>query len=155
MFTGSYPNWENRVAQANSPRLQPLLEIDRGLLQKGLIDEEIMWTFLYRGVQPLLQREAAVGMSPGPSCFVRPSFSRPSSIKANARVQETLAPGDLAGDEARRACRERLWLQWLKRRVEGDLELMCSRVSYVGKPSTVASPLADRGILHLPWVSFF
>jgi hypothetical protein len=94
-------------------------------------------------------------MSPGPSCFVRPSFSRPSSIKANARVQETLAPGDLAGDEARRACRERLWLQWLKRRVEGDLELMCSRVSYVGKPSTVASPLADRGILHLPWVSFF
>jgi hypothetical protein len=25
----------------------------------------------------------------------------------------------------------------------------------VGKPSAVASPLADRGILHLPWVSFF
>jgi hypothetical protein len=38
--------------------------------------------------------------------------------------------------------------------VEGDLELMCSRATCVEKTSPVASALADRGILHLPSVSF-
>jgi hypothetical protein len=44
-----------RLVQANFPRLQHLLEIIRGLLQKGLTGEEILRTFLSRGVQPLCQ----------------------------------------------------------------------------------------------------
>jgi hypothetical protein len=43
------------VAQTNFPRLQPLLEILRGLLKKGLTAEEILRTFLSHGVQPLHQ----------------------------------------------------------------------------------------------------
>jgi hypothetical protein len=34
-----------------------------------------------------------MGMSLGPSYLIRPSFSRPGGTEANARVQETLAPG--------------------------------------------------------------
>jgi hypothetical protein len=49
------PSWEHEVAQTNFLRLQPLLEIVGGLLQKGLIGEEILWTFLTHGVQPLRQ----------------------------------------------------------------------------------------------------
>jgi hypothetical protein len=42
-----HPNCEHSVAQTDFPRLQPLLKIVRGLLQKGLTGE---WTFLNRGV---------------------------------------------------------------------------------------------------------
>jgi hypothetical protein len=59
VFTGGRPiphtNWEHGVARTDFPRLQPLLEIIRGLLQKGLTSEQIMRTFLNRGVQPLRQ----------------------------------------------------------------------------------------------------
>jgi hypothetical protein len=50
-----HPDCEHGVAQADFPRLQPLLEIVRGLLQMGLTSEEILRTFLSRGVQPLHQ----------------------------------------------------------------------------------------------------
>jgi hypothetical protein len=130
-----HPSWEHGVAWTDFPQLQPLLEIIGRLLQKGLTGEEILWTFLSRGVQPLRQREQAIGTSLGPSCLICPSISRPCGAKAHARVQETL--------------------QRLKMRVEDGLELMCSRAAYVGKTSHVASSLLDQGILHLPWVSFF
>jgi hypothetical protein len=59
VFMGGCPiahlDREHGVARADFPRLQPLLEIVRGLLQKGLIGEEILWTFLNHGVQPLHQ----------------------------------------------------------------------------------------------------
>jgi hypothetical protein len=58
-----------------------------------------MWTFLNRGVQPLCQLEAVVRMPPGPSCLVRPSFSRLGDVETNTRVQEALVPGDLARQE--------------------------------------------------------
>jgi hypothetical protein len=130
MFTGGcpipHPDWEHGVAWADFPQLQPLLGIIWGLLLKGLIGEEILRTFLSHGVQWLHHQEAVVGMSPGPSCLVHPSFSRAGNVEANARVQETPALGDSVGQEARHACSERLWLQRLKSRVKGDLELMCS-----------------------------
>jgi hypothetical protein len=96
-----------------------------------------------------------MGTSSGPSYLVHYSFSRLSSVEAHAQAQETLIPGDSVGQETHRACHERLWLQTLKRWVEDDLELMCSQAARMGKPSPVASSLADRGILHLPWVSSF
>jgi hypothetical protein len=34
------------VVLTNFPRLQPLLEIVQGLLQKGLTGDKILWTFL-------------------------------------------------------------------------------------------------------------
>jgi hypothetical protein len=114
------------VAQTNFPRLQPLLEIVGGLLQKGLIGEEILWTFLTHGVQPLRQRELAVGTCPGPSCLICPSFSRLGGIEAHARAQETLIPKDPVRQESCHACIEWLQLQRLKRWVEDDLELKCS-----------------------------
>jgi hypothetical protein len=63
------------VPQTNFPRLQPLLEIIRGLRQKGLTDEEILWTFLSCGVQPLPQQEPAVKVPLVLGCLVHPSFS--------------------------------------------------------------------------------
>jgi hypothetical protein len=55
-FTGGHltlhPNWEHGVVQADLHRLQPLLEIVRGLLQRGLMGEEILWTFSSHRVQP-------------------------------------------------------------------------------------------------------
>jgi hypothetical protein len=45
-------------------------------------------------------------------------------------------------------------LQRLKKKVEGELELMCSRAARTEKMSPVASALADRGILHPHRVSF-
>jgi hypothetical protein len=102
-FMGSRPiphsNCEYGAAWTDLPRLPPLLEIVRGLLQKGLTGKEIMWTFLNRGVQPLCQLEAAVRMPPEPSCLVRPSFSRPGDVETNTRVQEALVLGDLARQE--------------------------------------------------------
>jgi hypothetical protein len=41
-----HPNWEHGVVLTNFPRLQPLLEIVQGLLQKGLTGDKILWTFL-------------------------------------------------------------------------------------------------------------
>jgi hypothetical protein len=107
-FTGGcpvpHPNWEHGVARTDLPQLQPLLEIVRGLLQKGLTGEEILWTFLGHGVQLLPELEAAMGMSLGPSCLVHHSFSRLDSAEANARAHETLPPEDSVGHEARRSC---------------------------------------------------
>jgi hypothetical protein len=58
-FMGGRPipqtNWEYGVARTNFQRLQPLLEIIWGLLQRGLMGEEIMWTFFSHGVQPFRQ----------------------------------------------------------------------------------------------------
>jgi hypothetical protein len=39
------PNWEYGVAQADLHRLQPLLEIIRGLLQRGFMGEDLLRTF--------------------------------------------------------------------------------------------------------------
>jgi hypothetical protein len=121
MFTGScpipHPGWELSVARTKIPRLQHLLEIVWGLLKNGLTDEEILQTFIRRGVQSLRQCEA-VGAPPGLSCLLRPLPSQP-----DARRRETPVPRDSSGQEARRACIERLQLQRLKRRVEDDLEL--------------------------------
>jgi hypothetical protein len=65
-----HPNWEYGVARADLHRLQPLLEIVRGLLQRGLTGVEILWSLFSRGVQPLRHQEATMHMSPGPSCPV-------------------------------------------------------------------------------------
>jgi hypothetical protein len=48
-----HPNWGYGMAQMELRRLQPLLEAVRGLLQRGLIDVEILWTFFSYGVQPI------------------------------------------------------------------------------------------------------
>jgi hypothetical protein len=48
-----HPNWGYGMAQMELRRLQPLLEAVRGLLQRGLIDVEILRTFFSYGVQPL------------------------------------------------------------------------------------------------------
>jgi hypothetical protein len=59
VFMGGYPvphpNWEYSVARADLHRLQPLLEIVRGLLQRGLMSEEIIRTFSSHSVQSLRQ----------------------------------------------------------------------------------------------------
>jgi hypothetical protein len=47
-----HPNWEYGLARADLHRLQPLLEIVRRLLQRGLTGPEILWTFFSCGVQP-------------------------------------------------------------------------------------------------------
>jgi hypothetical protein len=58
-FTGSrpipHPYWVYGVSQADLQRLQPLWEVVRGLLQRGLTGEEILGTFFSRRVQPLRQ----------------------------------------------------------------------------------------------------
>jgi hypothetical protein len=74
------------VAWTDLRRLEPLLVTIQGLLQKGLTVEEILWTFLSRGVQPLRQQEATVKVSPGPSCLVCPSFTRPGGTKINSQI---------------------------------------------------------------------
>jgi hypothetical protein len=51
----THPNWEYDVGQADLNRLQPLLEIVRGLLPRGLMGAEILRTSSSRGVQPLRQ----------------------------------------------------------------------------------------------------
>jgi hypothetical protein len=55
VFTGGHlvphPNWEYGVAWADLHRLQPLWEIVRGLLLRGLTGAEILHTFFSRGVQ--------------------------------------------------------------------------------------------------------
>jgi hypothetical protein len=91
-----------------------------------LTGEEILQTFLTCRVQPLGQRELIVGTCPGPSCLIRPSFSKPDGVEAHAWAQETPIPGDSAGQESHHACIERLQLQRLKMWVEDDLELKCS-----------------------------
>jgi hypothetical protein len=78
-------------------------------------------------------------MSLGPSCLVCPFFSIPSGAETNTQVQEALVPGDSVRQEARRAYSEQLWLQRLKRQLEGDLELTCSRATCVEKMSPIAS----------------
>jgi hypothetical protein len=45
-----HPSWEYGVARADLHRLQPLLEIVQGLLQRGLTGVEILRTFFSRGV---------------------------------------------------------------------------------------------------------
>jgi hypothetical protein len=45
-----HPNWEYGVAWADLHRLQPLLVIIQGLLQRGLMGVEIMRTFFSHGV---------------------------------------------------------------------------------------------------------
>jgi hypothetical protein len=59
LFTGScpvpHPNREYNVARADLHKLQPVLEIIWGLLQRGLAGEDILWTFFSRGVHPLRQ----------------------------------------------------------------------------------------------------
>jgi hypothetical protein len=96
-----------------------------------------------------------VWTSPGPSCLIRPSFSRSGGTEAHARAQQALIPSDSMGQEACYICNEWLQLQRLKRQVENDLELMCSWTAYVGKTSLMASSLANRGILHLLGLVFF
>jgi hypothetical protein len=62
-FTGGclvpHPSWEHGVAQIDfPPAVAPAGDRGGGgggLLKKGLTGEEIMWTFLSRGVQPLRQ----------------------------------------------------------------------------------------------------
>jgi hypothetical protein len=59
-FTGSHPiphpYLVYGVAQADLLRLQPLREVIRGLLQKGLMGKEILRTFFSCRVQSLHQR---------------------------------------------------------------------------------------------------
>jgi hypothetical protein len=143
------------MTQIDFPRLQLLLETVRVLQQRGLTGEGILQTFFSRGVQSHHQREAPLGASLGPSCLICPSLSLPDAIGAGPRVQETLSSRDVASQEVRNACCERLRLQRLKRWVESDLELMCSWVACVGQPSPVALASPERGILHLAQVSPF
>jgi hypothetical protein len=89
-FMGSrlipHPNWEYVMARADLHRLQTLREVVRGLLQTGLMGEEILWTFFSRMVQPLCQREATVRMPPGPSCPNYPISMGPGSTRINTQV---------------------------------------------------------------------
>jgi hypothetical protein len=49
-----------------------------------------------------------MGMFPGLGCPARPSFPRPGGAETVTQAQETLAPGDPLGQEARHAYREQL-----------------------------------------------
>jgi hypothetical protein len=59
LFTSGHPvpqpDYDYGVARADHHRLQPLLEIVRGLLQRGLMGTEILRTFFSRGVRLLHQ----------------------------------------------------------------------------------------------------
>jgi hypothetical protein len=59
-FMGGCPiphtNWEYSVAQADLHRLQPLLDIIRGLLQRGFTGAEILWTLFSRGVDCIINK---------------------------------------------------------------------------------------------------
>jgi hypothetical protein len=81
-----HPNWEFGVAWADLHRVQPLLEIIRGLLQRGLTSVEILQTFFSCGVHSLYQREAIVQMSLGPSSPVHPFSTELGDMKINTRV---------------------------------------------------------------------
>jgi hypothetical protein len=93
-------------------------------------------------------------MSPWPRSLIQPSFSRPGEAETNTQVQEALVPDDSVRQEACHACSEWLRLQRLKRRVEGEQELMCSRAACVNKTSQLALALANQGIMQPPRVSF-
>jgi hypothetical protein len=67
-----HPNWGHGVSQTDLHRLQPLLKVIRGLLQRGLTGVKILQIFSSRGVHPLRRREANVWMSLGLSCPGRP-----------------------------------------------------------------------------------
>jgi hypothetical protein len=90
MFTGGrpipHPYWEYGVAWADLHRLQPLLEIVWGLLQRGLAGAKIMRTFFSRGVRLLCQQEATAQMSPGSSCLVCPFSMESGGMEINTRV---------------------------------------------------------------------
>jgi hypothetical protein len=96
------------VARSDLHRLLPLLEVIWELLQKGLIGEEILRTFLSHGVQLLHQWETVVRVSSGLSHLVRPSFTRASNARINTQVADALFPGDLVRWEAHHACSK--WL---------------------------------------------
>jgi hypothetical protein len=105
------------VSWTDFPRLQPLLDIVWGLLQKGITGEEILQTFLSHGVQHLCQREAAVKVPLAPGCPICHPSSQSGGVEAYSCVQGAPALKDSAGQEAHRTCGEWLRLQWLKRRV--------------------------------------
>jgi hypothetical protein len=148
-----HPNWEYGVARADLHRLQHLLEIIRGLLQRGLMGAEILRTFFSHGVRPLHQRDVTVQMSLGPSCPIHPFPMESGGMEINTQVRGTLAPEDVVRREACRVCSEWLWSQRQRRWVEGNSELTCPWVIDTERPSTGASPSADQNILHLFQVS--
>jgi hypothetical protein len=83
------------VARADLYKLQPLLEIVHGLLQRGLMGAEILRTFFIYRVRPLHQREVTMQMSLGPSCPIRPFSTESSGTEINTQVRGTLAPKDV------------------------------------------------------------
>jgi hypothetical protein len=101
-----HPNWEYGVSRSDLHRLQPLLEVIWGLLQKGLTGEEILQTFINHGVHLLRQREMVVRVFPGPSRLIHPSYTRVSNEKINTQVEEALVPEDSARQEAHYVCSE-------------------------------------------------
>jgi hypothetical protein len=97
VFMGGHPvpqpNWEYNVARAYLHRLQPLLEVVWGLLQRGSMGVEILQTFFSCAVQPLQQREATMQTFLVPSCPVRPSSTESGSTEINTQVGGSPAPG--------------------------------------------------------------
>jgi hypothetical protein len=65
VFTGGrpipHPHWEYGVARADLHRLQPLLEVVRGLLDRGLTAAEILWTFLVVGLNRFVNEKLPCG----------------------------------------------------------------------------------------------
>jgi hypothetical protein len=103
------------VARADLHKLQPLLKIVCRLLQRGLTDVEILWTFFSPRDQLLHQQEATMQMSPGPSCPIRPLPMESGGMRINTWVRGTFAPEDAARREARRTYGERLQSQRMKK----------------------------------------
>jgi hypothetical protein len=95
-FTGSCPisepNWGYGVAQTDLHRLQPLLEVIRGLLQKGLKGTEVLRIFFSRGVQPLHGRVVIVQMHPTPSCPDSPFSVKSGCTEIDTGIRRVLAP---------------------------------------------------------------
>jgi hypothetical protein len=84
-----HPNWGYGEAQTDLCRLQPLLELVRGLLQRGLMDASIQ--LAQNG--PLRPQEVTVRMQTGPSCPDYPFSTESGTIGINTRTQGVLAPG--------------------------------------------------------------
>jgi hypothetical protein len=88
-----HPNWRHGVAETDLHRLQPMLQAIRGLLQRGLMDVEILWTFFSRGAQPLRRREVNTRMHLGPSCPDCPFSTDLGNTGINTRIRGVLASG--------------------------------------------------------------
>jgi hypothetical protein len=97
VFTGScpilQPNWWYGVAQMDLRRLQPLWDIIRGLLQRGLMGAEILWTFLATGTNLFIDEMLPCGCIRGQVISTVPSPWSWAIQRSTPRYDELLLLG--------------------------------------------------------------